>query len=118
MMHVEAMAEGKKPAEPINWDEILKPVDEEVIKKDEVVRTHSDAIEKATCPKYEHHPLKLFDDATWCSDGEEVKYYNIKCLGTDSSPCSTCLNKENVMKVAAGVHTPSPSPEKPPAKKP
>ena len=116
--YVEAMAEGKKPAEPINWDKILKPVDEEIIKKDEVVRTYSEAIEKAMCPKYEYHPFKVFDDTTWYSDGEDVKHYNIKCLGTDSSPCSTCSNKKNVTKFDAGVYTPSPSPEKPPAKKP
>ena len=67
----------------------------EAIKADEEIRTYSDAIEKATCPKYNysHNIFKLWDDATWYSDGEDVKHFNIKCLGTESSPCSFCSDK-------------------------
>jgi len=116
---VDDMAEGKKPAEPIKWDKILKPIDQCVVDKDEVVRTYSDAIERAMCPKYHdgRKPFQLFDDATWYSDGEDVKCYNIRCLGTESSPCSKCPpNKDKVTRFAAGVYTPSPSPAKPPKK--
>ena len=97
---VDAMAEGKKPAEPINWDKILKPIDENVVKADvevktytkaiEKITTYEDACEKAVCPKYSRTPFKFFDDATWTSDGEEVKHYNVFCQGTESSPCSQC----------------------------
>jgi len=58
--------------------------------KDEEARTHSDAMEMAVCPKCSSNPVKVFDDATWTSDGEEVKHYNICCQGTESSPCSQC----------------------------
>jgi len=89
---VNDMAEGKKPAEPIKWDKILKPINQCVINQDKEVRTYSESFEKAMCPK--HHddgqPFQLFDDATWCSDGEDVKHYNIRCLGTESSPYSKC----------------------------
>jgi len=115
---VNDMAEGKKPAKPIKWDKILKPIDQCVITKDEEVRTCSDAIEKAICPKCHdgRKPFQLFDDATWCSDGEDVKCFNIRCLGSESSLCSKCLNNDNVSRFAAGVYTPSPSPDKPPKK--
>jgi len=87
---VDDMAEGKQPTTPINWDKILKPIDENIIKQDEDVRTYEEAIEKAVCPKYSRNPFQFFDDATWTSDGEEVKHYNIFCQGTESSPCSQC----------------------------
>jgi len=87
---VDAMAEGKKPAEPIKWDKILKLIDKNVIKQDEEVRTCEDAIEKACCPKHRNKPFQFFDDATWTSDGEEVKHCNIFCQGTESGPCSQC----------------------------
>jgi len=115
---VNDMAEGKKPAEPIKWDKTLKPIDQCVVNKDEEVRTHSDVIEKAMCPKCHDgsKPFQLFDDATWCSDGEDVKHCNIRCLGTESSPCSKCPNNDKATRFAAGVYTPSPSPDKPPKK--
>ena len=87
---VEAMAEGKLPAAPVNWDKILKPVDPNVVKQDEEVRTCQEAIEKAVCPKCSRNPFQFFDDAAWASDGEEVKHCNVFCQGTESSPCSQC----------------------------
>ena len=97
---VEAIAKGKKPAEPINWDKILKPIDKNVIQADVEVKTYTkaiekitaylDACEKAVCPKHSKTPFKFFDDATWTSNGEEVKHYNSFCQGTESSPCSQC----------------------------
>ena len=125
--YVEAMAEGKKFPLPknlddvvvdvddeddddddkgIDWDAVLKPVPKEEIVKDEEVRTHAEAIQKAVCPKYSsRNPFKVFDDATWCSDGEEVKHFNIFCQGTESSPCSYCSDKD--------FKTPSPKKKKP-----
>jgi len=99
--HVEAMAAGKNVKLPKNLDDIVldvdddksgKPVPKELIATDEEVRTYSDAIEKAMCPKYEtkRNMFALFDDATWHSDGEEVKRFNVYCQGTESSPCSYC----------------------------
>jgi len=113
--YVEAMAEGKEPEGLIDWDKILKPIDVDVIKQDvevktytkaiERITTYEDACEKAVCPKYQNNPFKFFDDAMWTSDGEDVKYYNIKCQGTDSSPCLFCSEEDNALK------TPSPTPK-------
>jgi len=113
--YVEAMAEGREPEGPIDWDKILKPIDVNVIKQDvevktytkaiERITTYEDACEKAVCPKYHNNPFKFFDDATWTSDGEEVKYYNIKCQGTESSPCSFCSEEDNAL------NTPSQTPK-------
>ena len=104
--YVGAMAEGKKMEGKIDWDKILKPVDPNMIKQDDEVKMHAkaiekitayeDALEKAVCPKHSNHPLKFFDDATWTSDGEDVKCYNIKCQGTESSPCSFCSQESEV----------------------
>jgi len=122
---VEAMAEGKKISLPkslddivvdveddddddhkgIDWEAVLKPIPKEEIAKDEEVRNYADAIEKAVCPKYGRNPLKVFDDATWTSDGEDVKHYNVFCQGTESSPCSYCSDAEKKYK------TPSPTPK-------
>jgi len=89
--------------------------------EEEVIKTYNEATAKAwkTCPKchYSENPFQLFGDATWYLDGEDVKWCNIKCQGTDSSPCSVCSSKE-AKRVKAGLYTPSPSPKKPPAKKP
>jgi len=105
---VDAMAEGKKPAEPINWDKILNPIDENVVKADvevktytkaiEKITTYEDACEKAVCPKHSRTPFKFFDDAMWTSDGEEVKHYNVFCQGTESSPCSQCSEDSQTKK--------------------
>jgi len=112
--HVEAMAPGtdvKLPKnlddivddvddsgseEGINWDKILQPIPKEEIAKDDDARTHSEAIEKAVCPKCDTKRtcFAFFDDATWTSDGEEVQHYNIWCQGTESSPCSCCSESE------------------------
>lgn len=122
---VEAMAEGKKFALPknlddiivevpdedddkgIDWDAVLKPIPKEEIAKDEEIRTYQDAMEKAICPKCDKSNMfKVFDDATWTSDGEEVKHYNVYCQGTESSPCSYCSENEKVV-----YKTPSPTPK-------
>lgn len=108
-----AMAEGKKPETPIDWDKILKPTSPNVMKKDDsAIITYDDTIHKKMCPKCSNsgNPFKLFDEARWCSDGEDVKCYNIKCQGTESSPCSFCSDKGKVTRVAPGCFAPSPSP--------
>ena len=122
--HVEAMAAGNdvklpkdlddivvdvnddKSEKGIDWESVLKPVPKEVIAADEEVRTYHDAIEKACCPKYSNNPFKFFEDATWHSDGLEVKHFNISCQGTESSPCSYCSDDEK-----PGYKTPSPTPK-------
>jgi len=81
---VEAMAKGREPEGPVDWDQIIKPIDVDVIKKYaevkaytktiEKITTYSDACEKAVRPKYSNNPFKFFDDATWTLDGEDVKY--------------------------------------------
>ena len=101
--YVEAMAEGRQPEGKTDWNRILKPIDPNAV-KDEKITTCDEACEKAMCPLYRERPLQLFDDATWTSDGEEVKHFNIRCLGTDSSPCSFCSHESEV--------------KTPPAKKP
>jgi len=101
--YVEAMAEGRQPEGKTDWNRILKPIDPNAV-KDEKITTCDEACEKAMCPLYRERPLQLFDDATWTSDGEEVKHFNIRCLGTDSSPCSFCSHDREV--------------KTPPAKKP
>jgi len=120
---VEAMASGKNVKLPKNLDDIIDDnvsdlediADEEkVAVSNDKPTTYADACERLHCPRYQRscNAFRLFDDATWYSDGEDVKRYNIKCLGTDSSPCSACSNKE-VTRVKAGLYTPSPSPTKP-----
>jgi len=118
---VKDMAEGKKPKHGGDWAKITKPNikdEEEEIESPGKPRTFQEAMERAGCPKYHDvsNPFKLFDDAEWYSDGEDVKWFNIKCGGTETSPCSFCSDKNKVVKVKAGVYTPSPSPVKPPAK--
>ena len=87
--YVEAMAAGKNPPLPKRLDDIVVD-DDSSEKENEVIRTYCDAEEKACCPKYSNNPFKFFDDATWTSDGEDIKHYNIFCQGTESSPCSQC----------------------------
>jgi len=127
---VEAMAEGKKVPLPkklddivvdvdededkenkgIDWNEVLKPVPQSVIDEDEDVKTYSEAMMKAKCPKYERNIFAVFDNADFYSDGE-VKKFNLKCLGNKSSPCSHCSGNNN------NVWTPDPSPSPPEVKK-
>ena len=123
-----SMAEGKKVPLPknlddtvvdvdkenvgIDWENVLKPIPKEEIAKDEEIRTCQDAMEKAICPKHsKFNMFKVFDDATWTSDGEEAKHYSICCHGTESSPCSHCSDADKVHKA------PSPEAKKPPVKK-
>ena len=88
---VEAMAAGKNLPLPKRLDDVVVDVDSsDKENEDEHIATHGDAVEKACCPKCNRNPFKFFDDATWTSDGEEVKHYNIFCQGTESSPCSQC----------------------------
>jgi len=84
--------------EAINWDKVLQPNPKEEIAKDEDVRTHCEAIEKTVCPKCstKRNIFAFFNDATWASDGEEVKHYNVWCQGTVSSPCSYCSESEKI----------------------
>ncbi len=118
---VNAVAEGKKVPLPnnldnvvvdvdedkenkgIDLDEVLKPVPREVIEQDEEVKTYSEAMMKAKCPKYERNIFSVFDNADYDSDGE-TKKFNLKCLGTESSPCSHCSGNN------INVWTPDPSP--------
>jgi len=103
---VEAMTEGKKMEGKIDWDKILKPVDPNVIKEDGEVKMHTkaiekitsyqDAVEEAVCPKHNRNPFQFFDDASWTSDGMDVKHHNIKCQGAESSPCSFCSHESEV----------------------
>jgi len=60
---------------------------------------------KAKCPKCKASFFAVFDDANFCSDGE-IKKFDLKCLGTESSPCSHCSGNNN------NVLTPDPSPPK------
>ena len=75
---VKDMADGKKPKHGGDWDKITKPniKDEEEEKESPAKpRTFDEAKERAVCPKYHDvtNPFKLFDDAEWCSNGEDVK---------------------------------------------
>ena len=107
----EAMATGKRAKLPKNLDDIVEDVDKENVQDSPQV---SKAKGKGICPKYStsSNPFKLFDDATWHSDGEDVKWYNIKCQGTEESPCSTCSDPQRVTRMKAGMYTPSPTPPK------
>ena len=80
----------------IDWDEVLKPVPREVIEQDEEVKTYSEAMMKAKCPKCERNIFSVFDNADFDSDGE-IKKFNQKCLGTESSPCSHCSGNNQCM---------------------
>jgi len=127
---VEAMAEGKKVSLPknlddvvvdleevedkenkvIDWKDVSKPVSQSVIDEDDDVKTYSETMMKAKCPKYERNIFAVFQNADFDSDGE-VKKFNLKCLGTESSPCSHCSGNN------INVWTLDPSPSPPVVKK-
>jgi len=106
--YVEAMAAGKMKDLPKNLDDIIVSIDsdeEEAIDKElrcsKKLKTCGplDVQDVLLCPEYaKRNMFAVFDDASYYSDGN-VKHHNIKCQGTDSSPCSFC-------------DTPSPSPPK------
>jgi len=54
-------------------------------------------MENAVCPKcaMKRNLFALFDNAIWCSNGEDFKHFNVFCWGTESSPCHCCSNNYN-----------------------
>jgi len=89
----------------IDWNEVLKPVPKSVIKEEEEIKNYSVAMRKAKCPKCQRNRFKVFEDVDGCSDGE-IKSLNLRCIGTESSPCSDCSGN------SINVWMPDPSPPK------
>jgi len=101
---VEAMAAGKMKALPKNLDKIIVDVDSEEDSEEEIetakklrcskkvksYKSSFDVEDIEPCPKYaKRDAFAVWEDASYYSDGD-VKHFNIKCQGTDSSPCSFC----------------------------
>jgi len=103
----EVMATRKDVQLPKNLDDIVEDVE-----KENIPETPEPTKKSRICPKYHTSApvFKVFDDATWYSDGEDVKWYNIKCQGTESNPCSVCSDPQRVTRMKAGEFTPSPTP--------
>jgi len=96
---VEAMATGKMKELPKNLDDIIVEVDDaeeedfvstRCSKKVKTCRSSLDLEGVDLCPKYANRSVfAVFDDASYYSDGD-LKNFNIKCQGKETSPCSLC----------------------------
>jgi len=117
---VEAMAAGKDVKLPKNLDDIvvdcgsddndeMKTTPKKTTKK--VMKCSYEELEEMSdnnklCPKCDQRDVfALWGDATHHSDGE-LNHFNVKCQGTESSPCSYCSDDEK-----PGHKTPSPTPK-------